>query len=138
MPWQKDWINEIYACDAKGNLRYRWSLLGIPKKNGKCTMIAAVALYHLIVGPDEADPWAVCAAASDRQAAIVFNAAKLMCELPSVPGEATDRYAGRSAQEDGRDVSSASPLPRASSTARTSASSWLMSSTSGTSRTGRS
>jgi hypothetical protein len=29
MQWQKDWINELYACDAKGNLRYRWSLLGI-------------------------------------------------------------------------------------------------------------
>lgn len=41
MPWQKDWINELYACDPKGNLRYRWSLLGIPKKNGKSTMIAA-------------------------------------------------------------------------------------------------
>lgn len=29
MPWQKDWINELYACDAKGTLHYRWILLGI-------------------------------------------------------------------------------------------------------------
>jgi hypothetical protein len=47
MPWQKDWINELYACDAKGSLRYRWSLLGIPKKNSKPTMTAVLALYHL-------------------------------------------------------------------------------------------
>jgi phage terminase large subunit-like protein len=92
MPWQKDWINELYACDAKGTLRYRWSLLGIPKKNGKSTMIAALALYHLMADPDEADPWAVCAAASDRQADLVFNAAKLMCELSPALREATDRY----------------------------------------------
>jgi hypothetical protein len=92
MAWQKDWINELYACDAKGNLRYRWSLLGIPKKNGKSTMIAALALYHLMADPDEADPWAVCAAASDRQADLVFNAAKLMCELSAVLRDATDRY----------------------------------------------
>ena len=27
------------------------------------TLIAALALYHLMADPDEADPWAVCAAA---------------------------------------------------------------------------
>lgn len=43
MPWQKDWINELYVCDAKGNLLHRCSLLGIPKKKGKSTMIAALA-----------------------------------------------------------------------------------------------
>jgi phage terminase large subunit-like protein len=55
-------------------------------------MIAALALYHLMADPDEADPWAVCAAASDRQADLVFNAAKLMCELSPALREATDRY----------------------------------------------
>lgn len=44
MACQNDRINELYACDAKGNLGYRWSLLGIPKKNGKSTMVAALAL----------------------------------------------------------------------------------------------
>ena len=85
MRWQKDWINELYACDAKGNLRYRWSLLGIPKKNGKSTMIAALALYHLMADPDEADPWAVCTAASDRQADLVFNAAIAVQEHGRTP-----------------------------------------------------
>ena len=44
MACQNDRINDLHACDAKGNLRYRWSLLGIPKKNGKSTMVAALAL----------------------------------------------------------------------------------------------
>ena len=42
MTWQKDWVNELYACDPKGNLRYRWSLRGIPKKNGKATIPAVI------------------------------------------------------------------------------------------------
>jgi hypothetical protein len=50
MPWQRDCINELYACDAKGSLRYRWSLFGIPKKRGKSTMIAALALYDDVPG----------------------------------------------------------------------------------------
>lgn len=43
MPWQKDWINELYACDSKGNLRYRWSPLGIPKKSGEYRPLDALA-----------------------------------------------------------------------------------------------
>lgn len=80
MDWQRDWINEIYSADAKGTLRYRWSLLGISKGNGKSPLAAALALYHLLGDPDEPDPWVVVAAASDKQADVVFDAIKQMCK----------------------------------------------------------
>lgn len=79
MNWQRDWICELFAADAKGTLRYRWSLLGVPKGNGKSPLVAALALYHLLGDPDEDDPWVVVAAASDKQADIVFGACREMC-----------------------------------------------------------
>jgi len=92
MPWQRKWIEELYECDEDGNLRYTSSLLGVPKGSGKSTLIAALALYHLLGDSDEPDPWVTCAAASDRQADIVFNAAKTMCEHSPRLKEATIRY----------------------------------------------
>lgn len=92
MDWQKKWLEELYECDSDQNLKYRWALLGLPKGNGKSTLIAALALYHLLGDDDEPDPWVVCAAASDRQADIVFNACKTMCELSPRLKEATIRY----------------------------------------------
>ena len=81
LPWQRAFIRNLYRCDDDGVLTYRWALLGIPKKNGKSALAAALALYHLLGDPDEQDPWAACGAASDKQADIVFNDAKRMCEL---------------------------------------------------------
>ena len=81
MAWQRAFIRHLYRCDDDGVLQYRWALLGIPKKNGKSALAAALALYHLLGDPDEPDPWAACGAASDKQADIVFNDAKRICEL---------------------------------------------------------
>lgn len=80
LPWQHRWLNRLYRVDSEGRLVYRWALLGIPKKNGKSTIAAALALYHLLGDPDEPDPWVVCAAGSGEQADLVFGAAKRMAE----------------------------------------------------------
>jgi phage terminase large subunit-like protein len=92
LDWQREWVRELYRCDRESNLAYRWALLGVPKKNGKSSLIAALALYHLLGDPHEADPWVVVAAAADRQADIVFNACKRMCEYSPALAEATERY----------------------------------------------
>lgn len=85
LPWQRNWINELYAVDEDETtgefaLRFRWALLGVPKKNGKTALDAALALYHVFGDPEELDPFAVCAAASDEQADLVFGAASRMVE----------------------------------------------------------
>jgi phage terminase large subunit-like protein len=92
LDWQREWIEELYRCDEDGNLQYQWALLGVPKKNGKSSLIAALGLYHLLGDSAEADPWVVVAAASDKQADIVFNAAKRMCEYSPTLRDATIRY----------------------------------------------
>lgn len=101
LPWQRDWIVELYRCDEYGNLQYQWALLGVPKKNGKSALIAALGLYHLLGDPYESDPWVVIAAASDKQADIVFNDAKRMCESSPTLREATHRYRWEIQPKDG-------------------------------------
>ena len=92
MEWQKEWIRELYRAGDTGALQYRWALLGVPKGNGKSPMAAALALYHMLGDPDVRDPWVVVAAASDKQADIVFDAAKRMCEMSPALNALTVRY----------------------------------------------
>lgn len=81
LPWQKQLILELFEIDpATGLRRYRWALIGVPKKNGKTELAAALALYFLI-GSDEPQPDIPCAAASDEQADLVFGAARTMVEM---------------------------------------------------------
>jgi phage terminase large subunit-like protein len=80
MDWQREVIEEFYECDEDGNPRYRWGLLGVPKGNGKSPLDAWIALYHLL-GEGSPSPWIVCAAASDKQADIVFGHCRAVCEL---------------------------------------------------------
>lgn len=92
MEWQKEWIRELYRTDAEGTLQYRWALLGVPKGSGKSPMASALALYHMLGDPDVNDPWVVVSAASDKQANIVFDGCKRMCELSPTLNAATTRY----------------------------------------------
>lgn len=79
MDWQRDQLlYPLYGwMRANGTRRYRLAYVEIPKKNGKSTMCAALALYHLVV---DNEPGAeVYGAASDRsQASIVFREACAM------------------------------------------------------------
>lgn len=92
MDWQREFLDGLYECDEDGNLKHRWALLGVPKGNGKSPLVACDALFHLLGDPYEPDPWVVCSAASDKQADIVFGAAKTICELSPPLREATERY----------------------------------------------
>lgn len=99
---------------------YRWALWGVPKKNGKTEIAAALGLYFLI-GSGEPSPLVVCAAASDEQADLVFGAAKRMCELsptlsqitecwekeitvPSIVGAVLKRVAAVAGTNDGQNI----------------------------------
>src|SRR3954453_8603125 len=50
-PWQRAFIEAVYATDAAGNRVVRTALLTLPRKNGKSGIVAALALAHL-VGPE--------------------------------------------------------------------------------------
>ncbi len=90
--WQKQLIVDLLeqaryrerGADGKTRVfmrrRYRWALIGVPRKNGKTELLAALALYFLI-GEETTDaPVIVMAAASEMQADKLFGAAKKMAQ----------------------------------------------------------
>ena len=76
-PWQRTLINELMATGSAGRRRHRIGYVGLPRKNGKSTLGAALALYGLLA---DGEPGAeVYSCAGDRrQAEIVFGEAKRM------------------------------------------------------------
>ena len=92
--WQKQMLLELFEVrqtDGEWVRRYRWALVGIPKKNGKTELVAALGLYFLI-GDRESAPLVVVAAASKDQAGLVFGAARTMCEMSPTLSQVTDTY----------------------------------------------
>lgn len=78
-PWQASFVDELLRRDPLTNRRvYTEALLGIPRKNGKSTLSAAIALYFLVVEGTLRDPGAeiYAAAGSKDQARIVFEQTK--------------------------------------------------------------
>ena len=73
--WQRWLIDRLLETNPEtGLLRYRRAVIGLPRKNGKSLLGTAIALEHLLYGPDGAQ---VYSAASDRsQARIVFGEAR--------------------------------------------------------------
>lgn len=78
-PWQEALVDRIFARRADKRRRHRTALVMLPRKNGKSSLIAAVALYGLVMDADGAEVYSV---AGDRQQArLVFDTAKRMIEL---------------------------------------------------------
>lgn len=127
LPWQRRLLAELYAVDLDDRppgwrRRHRWAMIGTPKKAGKTSLLAALALWHLVADPVEDAPVVVCAAASDEQADLLFGAARTMVELspvlarvcqprqreilvPGKPGASLRRLAAAAGTNDGLNVS---------------------------------
>jgi phage terminase large subunit-like protein len=120
-PWEVDLFYRLFELREDGTRRYRWALVGIPKKNGKTTLAAALGLYFLIADP-EPSPLIPASAASEEQADLVFGSAKRMCEfspslremterwdreitVPSRPGARLIRVAAAAGTNDGKNIS---------------------------------
>jgi len=82
--WEKEFIRELFGWRREdGTRRYRMAYLEIPRKNGKSSLAAGLALYLLFA---DREPGAeIYSAAGDRgQAALVFEIAKGMIERSPV------------------------------------------------------
>jgi phage terminase large subunit-like protein len=75
--WQKELIRHVFAGDGE-RYRFRTSLIGQPRKNGKSALASVFGLYGLILGARGAEVYSV--AAEKEQARIVFADAKRMVE----------------------------------------------------------
>lgn len=87
--WQRELLEHLFAWDEDG-LRHRISLVGMPRKNGKSALGAALGLYSLILGPRGAEVYSV--AAEKEQARIVFADAKRTVEASEELSAITKLY----------------------------------------------
>ncbi|RJE88618.1 terminase large subunit [Paenibacillus sp. 1011MAR3C5] len=79
LQWQYEILWDVYGTVNADNYRqYRYAYLEVPKKNGKTSLIAAVALYHLTC--DGPGGQIYCCAADREQAKLVYMAACAMIE----------------------------------------------------------
>jgi phage terminase large subunit-like protein len=79
-PWQVDYIYDLFRVDESGVRIFSESLLALPRKNGKSSLVAALGLYALVGdGADDA-PECIVAANSRDQASVLFRMARAMVE----------------------------------------------------------
>ena len=79
-PWQRAMVGCVFGWKrADGTRRYREVFLYVPRKNGKSTISAAIALYLLFADGEHGAE--VYSAAGDRdQARAVFDTEKIMVQ----------------------------------------------------------
>jgi terminase large subunit-like protein len=73
-PFQERIVSEVFSDR-------REALILLPRGNGKSTLLAAVALWHLLRKPD---PRIAIGAASREQAAVLFDIARAMASTPAI------------------------------------------------------
>ncbi len=91
LSWQEKIIRDIFGTlRPDGKRQYRTAYIEIPRKAGKSTLSAAIALFLLVEGEKGAE---VYSAAGDReQASIVFETAKQMLLTNSELSRAAEVY----------------------------------------------
>jgi phage terminase large subunit-like protein len=102
--WQRRFLDEALAFDRDGDAVWHSVVMIAPRKNGKTMLLAAVALYKLLTG--DGRPEILLAAASDRQAGRLFDAAaRFVRRSPELSGLLRVRdHAGEIAREDGMGI----------------------------------
>ena len=80
LDFQRDVINDIYRLDDEGKRLHRTYLLGLPRKNAKTTLAAALGVYHLIADDADRAPVAIAAAGDRQQARLVFDEVRRMIQ----------------------------------------------------------
>jgi len=84
-PWQERIVKDIFGTVNKDDTRqYRTAYIEVPRKNGKTTISAAIALYTLVADGEKGSE--IYSAACDReQASLAFDvAASMVRQLPAL------------------------------------------------------
>ena len=84
MDWQREIVRQLWGWRREdGTRRYRTLFLAVPRKNGKSTFAAGLALL-LLAGDREVGAEVYSAAADREQARIVFDTARRMVEVSAL------------------------------------------------------
>jgi phage terminase large subunit-like protein len=99
--WEREIMGEALAVDALDAPCWRTVVIELPRKNGKTSLLAGYALYCLL--HDEGAPEILLAAASDKQAGRLFDAAvSFLRRNPALSAQVHIReYVGEIARVDG-------------------------------------
>jgi len=89
-PWQADIIRNLYAQDEEGGFLRKFSLIGVPRKNGKSALASHLAVFDTLFGPAGGETYSV--AATRDQARIVFGEAKKIIEFNEELSKAAKLY----------------------------------------------
>lgn len=87
-PWQREFVEAVYAEDANGARPIRTAVLSMGRKNGKTQLAAALALCHLLGSEAEPRGEVYSAALTRDQAAKLFQE---MCAILNAHPELEDR-----------------------------------------------
>ena len=91
-PWQRARLRRLFGWRRKdGTRRYRRTAWWVPRKNGKSTIAAGVALF-LLVCDNEPGAEVYSAASNEEQAGAVFNEAKRMVRASEPMSELTETF----------------------------------------------
>ena len=63
--WQKNLTKGLFAEKSDGTLKHKTALIGLPRKNGKSAWLSALALEHLVLGPNGGETYS-CAAEKEQ------------------------------------------------------------------------
>ena len=99
--WQEQIMGEVLRPREDGSPAWTTTVIVVPRKNGKTTLLAAYALARLVL--DDDSPEVLLAAASDRQAGRLFDAAHgMVARSPFLLARlAVQEYRGRIYRKDG-------------------------------------
>lgn len=78
-PWQAKLIDDLYTLRPDGLRQYRIAYIGLPRKNGKSTLVSALGVVGLFADNEPGGEIYSCAG-DKEQARIVFREAKSMIE----------------------------------------------------------
>ena len=91
-PFQRAIIQDLYAEKADGSRMRRSYVLGLPRKNGKSQLGAALAIYHLVGDRHDKSPQVYSAAGDRAQARLVFDEARRMIEMSPALSEICNTF----------------------------------------------
>jgi phage terminase large subunit-like protein len=102
-PWQREFIEAVYATDEHGRRLVRTAVLSMGRGGGKTTLAAALALCHL-AGPEAERRGEIYSAANDRsQATRIFDElTAIALEVPWLAQRLTIRRFTKEIEDRGR------------------------------------
>lgn len=83
--WQAEFVRELLKLKPDGHRQHTEALLGVARKNGKTTLLAAVALVLLVLDGERGGE-VIGAAGKKDQAKLMLSEAKRMVRLSSIGG----------------------------------------------------